>query len=238
MNPDNSNPPAGGSSQQPGVVATKPRTRSVQDQGVTNAITAAAQLINKALANPDIVALLAPRGYDAAELRAGLALQAKAQSAFNARQTSLGKSTDTKQARDDAWTAAKDEYADFRQTAQAKYSEAHTRDALGVSGTMPGDLQKFVTQATASYQTARQPAYVDFFAKRSFTAARLTAGLTALQMLLVLDNEFKAAGGDAASGTGDRDTAVANLNAWLAEFRTNAQLALRKSPAHLTTLGL
>ncbi|HVU24557.1 MAG TPA: hypothetical protein VHE13_10565 [Opitutus sp.] len=227
------NPPAG----KPAPAATK-RTHAIQDQTVANAISEAAQIIDKALANADILALLAPRGYDATELQAGLALQAAAQAAFNARLASLGAAAEAKKARDAAWVAARAEFTDFRGTVQAKYPDAVTRKALGASGVIAGDLQKFVTSATAAYQAAQQPPHAEALAKRSFTAQRLNAAIAALQALLAADNAFKSAEGAAGADLRNRDAAVASLGAWMREFRKNAKLALKKNPAFVTTLGV
>jgi hypothetical protein len=94
---------------QPKAGDAKPRSRSVQSQKVANAITAGGQMIEKALADPAIVALLGPRGYDATELNVGLQLQVAAQAAFNKRQNALGSVSEAKKARDAAWNAAREE---------------------------------------------------------------------------------------------------------------------------------
>jgi len=234
MSTDN-NPPA--ATLAPDSHDTK-RGHAAQNQKLANDISEAAQTIEKALGNAEIVTLLTPRGYDATELQAGLALQAAAQTAFNARQVSLGTIEQAKQARDTAAQKAHAEYADYRITVQAKYTDAATRKALGASGPMPADLQKFVTGATAAYEAAQEPPYAAALAKRSFTAARFTAAIADLNALLAADNAYKAAGGEAGADTGERDAAVAQLNAWMREFRKNAKLALKKSPAHLATLNL
>lgn len=223
---------------QPTSGESKPRSQSVQNRAVADAITAGGQLINKALSDPAIIALLAPRGYDEAELRVGLALQQAAQTAFNQRLAAIGAVHEAKKARDVAWKAAKEEYTDFRGTVQAKYPDMATRRALGANGFVPADLQKLVTQATAAYQAARQDPYAGPLAKRSFTPERLEAAIAGLKTLTDLDNAYSAAEGEAGGMVDDRDNAVAKLQAWVREFRANAQFALKKHPNHLATLDL
>jgi hypothetical protein len=195
-------------------------------------------MIEKALTNPAIVALLAPRGYDEAELKAGLVLCQAAQKAFNLRQNSLGSVSEAKKARDAAWETARDEFVEYRSTVQAKYEDAPTRRALGAAGKVSRDLQKFVTQATAAYEAGQQPPFAGPLAKRSFTPARMAAALAGLETLTKLDNDFAAAGGESGGFVEDRDGAMAKMRTWLREFRANAILALKKNPGYRAGLGL
>lgn len=238
MSADNVSANPGASAPQADPADETPRTNSAQDEIITNKITETGQLINRALANPEIVGLLAKRGYDEAELRVGLGLQEAAMKGFVNRQSSRGPKGEAKQKRDDAWKAAKAEFTDYRGTVQDKYRDAATRTALGANGSVSGDLQKFVTQATAAYTTALASPQAGFLAKRSFTAERLNAALAALGELTELDDKFAETKGAAQGGTGARNKAVAAMDAWLAEFRNNARRALAKQPAHLATLGL
>lgn len=237
MTTDNT-PPAAGSSQ-PVPDKSQPQQRSAQDQAIADAISLAEQRITKARDNPDIVALLTPRGYDVAALQGGLVLQGAARDAFNARPKAVGKAAIAKETRNTAWKAAAQDYVDFRGTAQAVFkTDAVARKALGAGGPVSKDLQKFVSQATASYTAAGGEVYAAPLANRGWTTARLTLALAALSALLECDNKFKATDSAAKASTTARDAAHAALSAWLSEFCKIARLALKNYPEHRATLGL
>lgn len=237
MTTDNT-PPAGGSDQ-PVPADKQPQHRSAQDQAIADAISAAEQLIGKAQGSPEIVTVLTPRGYDLAGLQAGLALQGTARDAFNAQPAAVGNASAAKEARDTGWQDAKLEYLDFRGTAQVVFKKDITaRKALGVTGEVTGDLQKFVSQAAASYAAAGGESYAARLTVRGWGAGRLTAAQAALTALLELDNGFKTADSQAVASTGTRDAAYEAMSAWVSEFRRIARLALKKHPEHLAALGL
>ena len=77
------NTSAAAASTQPKAGDAKPRSKAVQSLKAANTITAGGQMIDKAFGDPAIVALLTPRGYNAAELQVGQALYEAAQEAFN-----------------------------------------------------------------------------------------------------------------------------------------------------------
>jgi len=224
------NPPPAGGSDQPVPQNSQPHHRSAQDQAIADAISAAEQCIGKARDTADMVTLLAPRGYDAAALQAGLARQGAARDAFNAQPAAVGKASAAKEARDVAGKAAKQDYVDFRGTAQAVFKkDAAARKALGATGAVLEDLQKFVSQAAASYAAADDAAYAAPLAVRGWTTARLSAAHADLPALLARDNEFKAADSKAVASTAARDAAFGELNAWMGEFRKIARLALKNT---------
>jgi hypothetical protein len=128
----------------------------------------------------------------------------------------VGKASAAKEARDVAGKAAKQDYVDFRGTTQAVFKkDAAARKALGATGAVLEDLQKFVSQAAASYAAAGDAAYAAPLAVRGRTTARLSAAHADLPALRARDNEFKAAHSKAVASTAARDARAVKAF-WLA----------------------
>ena len=237
MSPD-AQAAAGGESQ-PKAEDKKSRSpRSTQNQLAANEVTQAAELLKKVLSMPEVLALIAKRGYDEAELAVGQNLHARALEGFEKRHSSLGAAQEAKARRDAAEAAARAEFEDYRATVRARFEDTATRKALGADGKVPPDLQKFVTAATAAYQAALKSSHAAWLAKRSFTAERLNGGLAQLAGLIELQANFSTGKGKASGATDERDTSVSELNTWMREFRTNVSLALRNKPDLGQALGL
>jgi len=215
-----------------------PRHRAEQDQSIANAITEAFELLAVAQSDPETGPLMAAKGYDAPELQNGVTLQAAAQDTFNARQQAIAKRDAASEAFDTAEKAARQTYADFRETARIMFSAATDRSALGLNGAVPKDLQKFITTATASYNAAKAAAYVPVLAKVDFPATKVTAELAAVKKLGELHSKFDTADGDAATATTNRDTAYKAMAKWMSEYRRLAKIALRGKPGLLAKLGV
>lgn len=223
----------------PAPEATKtPRQRAEQDQQIANDIGVALELLETAQSDAEIRPLMEERGYDAEALGIGVALQLAAQKAFSARQEAMAKSEEAGAAFDGVEAAARQAYADFRETARVKFSAATERAGLGLNGAVPRDLQKFITTATTSYEAAQRPAYAAVLAKAGFKPATAAAELAALKRLSELQTKFTAAAGNAKSATTARDVAHVKLAKWMREYRRLAKLALRGKPGLLAKLGI
>jgi len=209
-----------------------------QDQRVANFISETRQMIEVARGDPAIAPLLAGRGYDDAGLAAGLAIQQAAQDAYNARQSAMGAQQQAASAAAQALAAARATYTDFRETARSTFSNPNARTALGVTGKVPEDLQKFLTTARASYAAAQSAPYQATLATYGFPAATIASAVAALDALSEADNAQKTVGKDAVQATADRDAAVKALQQWAKQFKGIASVALRAQPTQAKKLGL
>jgi hypothetical protein len=100
-------------------------------------------------------------------------------------------------------------------------------------------LQKFITAAKGSYETAMgNPAYLSELAEYGFPQAKIESARGLLESLVSADNAQEAAKGAAARATKDRDDAVAELDAWMSQFRGIAKVATRSRPDLATKLVL
>lgn len=217
----------------------KTRVYSTQNKKAAEIITSALQQIAPALEDAEILTLLTARGYNDAELRVGLELQASAQSAFDARQKTPGSRDEAKKLRDEVFAKSLDDFGDYRKTVQAmRKLTVVDKTTLGASGTLTKDLQKFVTTATAAYQAAQKPPYAEPLASRSYTITWLNNAIAALKTVTDYDNTYTGAKALAKDSTEARDVAVDALTDWICEFRTNAKLALKGKPVLLAKLSL
>lgn len=204
------------------------------DQRLANDLSAAATLINAALASPEVLAELS---YTEEEIEEGKALHTAAQAAFNIRQQAVSTASAALGTRDAALALVRDDFTAYRATVQANFP-ADVRTALGAGGRVPSDLQKFITFTRSAYAAAQQPPYAAVLAKRKLTAAVLAARVVKIDELETLDGQAKAADKSATAATKARDKAGATLIKWVAAFRKQAKTDLRKFPALRAILGL
>jgi len=125
--------------------------------------------------------------------------------------------------RDAAEAAARAGLADFRKIARQVFKDnANAQSNVGVTGRVPDDEEKFLTFATAAYESAlSHSTYLTALSRRGYAQAALQA------------EQAKAA----VRATTLRDEAK-SLDAWWAEFRAVAQVVLKDRPDLLGLLGL
>jgi hypothetical protein len=219
--------------------ATPKRSRGNQDQRIADRIAAAHQTLLLVQSDSELAALLAGRGYDAARLAEGQALQVAAQAAFTGRQRAAADQTAATAARVAADATARRAYNDFRATARAIFPEPAASQALGLAGAASDDLQKFLTAARTSYDVAlNTAAYLTELARFGYPQATLQAACGLLDDLAAADAAQEAAKAAAMQATRQRDAAAAALDAWLRRFRTVAKIATRGRPDLGLKLGL
>lgn len=211
-----------------------PAERAEFDQALANELTLSATLLGAALGSP---AVLGQLSYTQAEIEEGVALHATAQGAFNVRQQSVSTARTKLEARDTLLDTVQDDFGAFRATVQANFPPI-VRTALGASGRVPNDLQKFITLLRSAYAAGQQPAYAETLAKRKLPAAVITARLAQVSELESLDGQAKAADKGATAATKARDTAGKTLRQWIGAFRKQAKADLRKFPDLRAVLAL
>lgn len=213
----------------PTATAVK-KTNAAQDQAMANDIGGALKLIDGVAGNAEISALLLKRGYDEAKLAEGRTLQSAAQAAFVARQTALGLEENAVKTLKATAKAASDRYADFRGTARASFTAQADRTALLLNGAVPKDRDKFITQATASYTTAKSGTYQTQMTTDGYDATTLTAALAELTALAQADTAQNQASGAAKLATTARDAAHKSLMTYTKRLRAMAKVALKNRP--------
>jgi hypothetical protein len=215
------------------------KTKRDQDRALADLITAARQTIQTAQGDAEVSALLSPRGYDAAKLAEGLALQEAAQSGFSARQEAIAAQQRATAGLLSAQAEARQVLADFRETARGVFKDNAARAGLGLVGTVPIDLQEMITAARTSYNAAlRNPEYLAQLSKYGFPQAKLESAKAMLDSLESADNAQEVAKARSVRATEERDAAAKALKAWISQFRAIAKVATRGRPDLLKKIGL
>lgn len=217
----------------------KTRKQALQDQKIANAISQAEKTLLVARDNAEAQALLAPRGYDVAALTTALTtLQAPAQAAYDARQTAISLQTSATAALAAAEAQERKDYADYREIARAAFPAAADKQALGLGGAIPADLEKFLTAATASYGAGKKVPYTAKLAVRGYPPAAIESELQGLKGVASFAKAQAIAIGAAQKATETRDRAARALADWMSEFRRVAKRTLRTRPDLLAALEL
>ncbi len=146
-------------------------------------------MLNNALNDPDIRALLEQRGYTTEKFNEGLAKVQNTQAKQVAKDVARGNQLAATDAFKAASAAARRVYTDFRETAQAHFgSEAQNREAwqkLGLGGTVPLDTEKFIGAAYTTFDSVLAEA-ISVLARRIHEQRR-TADLDRLVARMLAD---------------------------------------------------
>ena len=211
----------------------KPRgPRSAQDQADANLINTYRTCLTAAQGQPDLVALMQPRGFGADGLLDGLKVCDLAQTAFNARQLALDAKGTAAKALKLAESAARTGYADFNRIAAKVLADNPTaKAALVIPARLLNDQDKFLTNVEAAYNAAlKRTTYLAALGKRGYTAEALQAELAKLKAWTQASADYDRAVQAAARTTAERKAAVKALKTWWAEFYATAQVALKDRP--------
>lgn len=213
------------------------RYKAEQDQAISDFNTAAAQYLSVILDDAEIASLLAGRSYDAAKLAAGHELQQTLAAAIAHRQNMLGSKGSAGFGLNSASDQARAAFADYRETVKSITTlTAADRMALGATGRVFRDKQKFITQATAAYDNAALPAYAPTLAQFGYPAAALTSARATLDAYAKADTDQSVVGGDATKATADRNLAYEDLKTYMKQLKGIASVTLRQRPDLLKKL--
>ncbi len=223
----------------PKAAPTAPKVkRSIQNQAIQNYIGEAETFIITITNDAEIHPVMETHGYDAAELATGNGLLETAADAFGVRLTGLSGKSDKHDDLDTAEKSARNGYAAFRLVARAVFPEQSDRVALGLTGSVPQDLQEFVTLAHTSYTNAAKAPWTTKMTKRNYAPARLTTLNNAITALTGSESTAAIAEGDAVEDTEARDNAYTALKDWIKEAHGVARGAFRGNAGALTKLNL
>lgn len=208
-------------------IRAKPRPLSTKDRATAAALAASARLVNRVAGDASLAAVLETKGYNAAELQAGVTLQTAAEEVFDSCQQALGELDRAQAAFDFAWESAREEYLEFRWIARREYPNTYTQQMLQVVGVLSDDLHEFIAQAAISYRAAQLLKPAQPLIRYGFGPDRINAALSELRRLAQLKLALQARRAGADRHCEERDMAVAMLNLWMREFERVARVALR-----------
>jgi hypothetical protein len=218
------------------ITKKKRRTPDEQDRELSNFIAQSKVTIETILNTPEIFALVAPRGFDAAKLADGLRIQAISQDTFTKRQEAIGAEASANLAVSEARKKAYVAYNDFRETARVAYRSETERRKLGVIGTIPSDTEKLLTQARASLATAGQAPHSAIFNTLGYDAAGISSAMATIEVLHTTRIEQEQRRTAAIAATATRNDAATRLKQWMQDLKRIARVALRARPELLGRL--
>lgn len=199
-----------------------PRPLSPGEQLAAQTILSAKQTVADVFTNPLLRAALFDRGYDDAEVRAGVTLQAAAESEFVNCQLARGSRDAAADAFAAVWIATREEYVEFRGVVRMLFDEAVCVSMFHVHGQLAPQLGEFVGQALTSYAMALGNSAL---AEQGFDTERLCAATAELKQMLELDRRLQDIDSALKQQLDNRDLAVAMYNLWVRELIQQVRLA-------------
>jgi hypothetical protein len=203
-------------------------------------VHAARFLIDNALANPEIVSLMAPFGYAVPQIQAIIPLIETAETEIAEQDSQAGSRNRATVALMDADQAARADYQGVLLVVRVVFATDKTRLAeLGVVGTTPRTVGAFLQRARgfiAAYRS--RPELASALAARSITEARIAQLEGKLDALLAADEAQQRQKGEAMQATQRQNAALKALNDAVGPFARYAKVALKDRPDLLKALGL
>ncbi len=217
----------------------KIRKQAEQDQQMANDISAALTLMEAARDDAEIQTFIGGIGYAPADLATAITdFQEPAQAGYNARQTAMGVAKRSTENLGKMEAEERKDFSDYREIARAVYPTSAEQIALGLKGSTPQDLQKFLTAAKSSYAAGKTATYSAKLTKRGYSPAAIDAQLAGIKSVSDLSKTQLLAVGAAKKATDTRDKAFGLLKEWVSEFRKIAKRVLRTRPDLLGKLAL
>lgn len=195
----------------------KKRTRNAQDIRIANQIAEARTLLNRIKTDRTLTVKCSARGFEQEKFDFGLSLVDNVQSKFNFRQQFIGEQhTEVATLKIDQQDTSEG-FFELRECARIGFpDDPGMRAALGASGKIPADGERFQTAVRAALAVAMQSPQKEKLAQFGFTDekhAALTAKVDRLERQRQVVESVKER---AQKATLSRDEAFAELRAFLA----------------------
>ena len=195
--------------------------------------------INNTLADPETLALVAPRGYTADKLARLKDLYDRALAAVKAKEAVKGDKEYATDQLDRAYRAAHLAYQDLAATARRVFHVEPARlTALGLTSDEPHDTAGFIRAAYVLFDNAALPELAPDLAERGYPAAFLAAERGKIVAFDQANQAQEAAKGAAKGGATDQATLLAQLHTDLMAYLDVAEIALRGRADLQTKIGL
>ena len=210
---------------------TASRKIAEQDVSIEAGIGNAALLIETVTGDPQIMEILAGKGYDEASFTAGRTLLDAASSAFASRAAAIAAQRYASSRLAGIETAAEKAFTDFRLIARAVFKdEPEAHSALNLKDELPGNRSRFIAKALTSIENARLEPYAERLAQFGYDEDGLAQVEQAVAALETADAGQNQLISDAMTATAERDAAWEQLSGWVSQFRAVAKVALRDKP--------
>ena len=198
------------------VAQKKPKTRNAQDQRIADRIARSRTLLNRINSNPALAAKCAERSFDHARIQEGIALTDALQNKFAERQSALGTQNTEVAAMKQGYQLAYNAFFELRESSRIAYpDDPGSRAALGATGTIPTDSERFQTMVRAALLVAAQSPHKADLATVGFTDSKRETLSQLIDLLEQRRQLVDSAKERARQATQDRDAADAELMAYL-----------------------
>ncbi|MCB0192967.1 MAG: hypothetical protein KDJ65_13565 [Anaerolineae bacterium] len=197
-------------------------------------------MINNSLNEPDILAALSQFGYDEQKLHEGKQLFEDVQSLSDVQLVEYGSQHAATDDLKKTWTAARKAYIRTLKVARIAFvdnTEAET--ALLMKGRRKQTLGGWMEQATTFYTNLLNNADLTQEMKRyGYNTDKLAAEADLIWAVVKAHAAQQQSKGIARQATNRRNAKMAELEAWLTDFRAIVRIALEECPTRLKQLGL
>jgi len=192
--------------------------------------------IDNSLADPVILSAVSEFGYNEEKLGAGRTLHGEVLQAVHQQKAAAGAqqiaTAELKKAETEAFAA----YQDLAKVARAVFADNPANlVTLGLDQKMPRSTGPFIV---AGYKLFNNAADLTVLAGYGYNADRLTAETAKIAAYEQANLAQEAAKGAAQQATAAQRDALKALNAWVAQYRKIARVALRGNPQALEKLGI
>ena len=208
-------------------------------QDIAERLQAAQMAIENAQADPEVQAALALFGYDAARLAAGRALYDETAELVRQQSLEYGEQYATTADFHAKWDKAKEVYGRSLQVARIAFKgDTKAQEALKLAGDRKRSFSGWFKQADAFYQNLLAvPNFVAAMSAFGYDEAKLQAEAALVTAANTANNQQQLEIGDAQDATRARDAKLDELEDWVSDFHTIAQVALADRPQLLEKLA-
>ena len=213
---------------------------SHQKNSLADFMQGAHTLIENAIASPELVAVLACYGYDAARLEEGRSLWAIVDGLTKKQVADYGRQYEATQSYEKAWTMAHAAYMKTLKVSRVAFGgDAGAVAALKLYGPRMQTIAGWMDQATTLYANLASDARLSAGLTRfGYSAAKLEVEKALVEDLRLEIQAQAQKTGDAQSTTAARDVKLRELDTWISDFRTICRVAFYENPQELEKLGV
>ncbi len=139
----------------------------------------------------------------------------------------------------DALDSLEESYKGDRKRVKAIFrNDPTTRQILGVSGSMPDSyLNKMNTYTTLYQILSENPSILTKLVPIQITNETVTSGLEAIKAVKKARDSYFTEKFESEQSTNDKDTALAELDNWMIDFKVVAKIALSDKPQLMQAFG-
>jgi len=195
--------------------------------------------INNSLAYSEILSVVTPFGYDQTRLETARALYEQARELTNVQKKEYGDQYEATQAVQEAWDKAAVAYSAALKIARIAFKgERGAREALGLGGVRKKSLSGWIDQADRFYDNMlSRPEYITVMSTYGYDQPKIEAEYALVKAVQDASKVQDHERGEAQEATLARDAVLDELDEWMFDYKTIAEVAFADSPQILEQLG-